>query len=203
MSAFTTLSGSRISCCRRKAACSTAFPSAASTPSAWCWLFWIAAHRVRLAGARRRRRRRSPRWRLRSAAVPGDAGLHARYFATDAGRRRARTQHRVSRPGVHARRSTTRFRAAASAISPWRSSTTTRDSISRSPASPIAATWSLPSPGTDGGGSAPGTHTLFVHAPEATAEIAIDASPVAARCAGVGRANDRHHPDAADGIGCT
>ncbi len=98
-------------CCRRKAACSTGVPLGRADTIGLLLVFWIAAHRVRLGGARRRRRGHRRGGDCASAAVPGDARSSRAILCDGRGRRRARAQHRVSRPGVHAHRSTTRLRA--------------------------------------------------------------------------------------------
>jgi len=139
-------------------------------------LFWIAAHRVRLGGARVAAAVIAV-VAIAMAAVPGDGGLHARYFATDVGG----TAHERSTeyddppstridprldfvPGEHD------FPLAFFNDHARFNFTQPGDPDRRHLAFAVAwnGWWWVP----------PGTHTLYVHAPGATAEIAIDASPL-------------------------
>ena len=139
-------------------------------------VFWIVAHRVRLGGAGIAAALIGA-VALATAAIPGAAGVHARYFATDIG-------------GSAHERSTEYHDPAFTRVDPL------LDFVPGEHDFPLAffndhARFNFTQPGQPDRRYLPfavawngwwwvepGTHTLFVHAPGATAEIAIDASPL-------------------------
>lgn len=139
-------------------------------------VLWIAAHRVRLAGAGMAAVVMAAA-ALATAAIPGEPGLHARYFATDAigGVHERSTEHRdPAFTRVDQRLTFTRGEhdfPLAFFNDHARFNFTGPGALDRrSLAFAVAwnAWWWVPQ----------GTHTLYLHAPGAAAEIAVDASPV-------------------------
>lgn len=139
-------------------------------------VLWIAAHRVRLGGAAFAAAFMAAA-AIATAAIPGDPGLHARYFATDA----------VS--GAHERSTDYRDPAFTRVDSQLAFVRGAHDF-------PLAffndhARFNFTAPGDPDRRYlafavawngwwwvAEGTHTVFLHAPGAAAELAIDGSPV-------------------------
>ena len=161
MSAFTTLSGSRISLLPSEGGLLDGVPLGRVDTIGLLLVLWIAAHRVRLAWRRRRRRRHRRvshcdgrgSWRCRSERA---LLCHRRRH-----RRRARTEHRVS--------TTRRSRASIDDSISCRGDARFPSGVLQRPRalqfhaarparSPVPGR--LPSPGTDGGGSSQAPHLV-------------------------------------------